>query len=151
MSILHTIETGLRSLLGHRLRSVLTTLGILFGVAAVIATVGIGQASSESVTARITSLGTNLLTVSPGSTVFGGVFGGGASANSLTMRDVAGLSDRQKPPDISAGPPVSQGRVSLVSTSSNWSPTLSGRTPHRLVAKAPSMGSGTFITRADRG
>src|SRR5204863_10168628 len=49
MSLLHTIETGLRSLLGHRLRSVLTTLGILFGVAAVISTVGIGQASSDSV------------------------------------------------------------------------------------------------------
>ena len=55
MSLLKTIETGLRSLLGHRLRSILTTLGILFGVAAVIATVGIGQASSDSVTARITS------------------------------------------------------------------------------------------------
>ena len=149
MSILHTIETGLRSLLGHRLRSVLTTLGILFGVAAVIATVGIGQASSDSVTARITSLGTNLLTVSPGSTVFGGVFGGGASANSLTMRDVAGLSDRQNAPDISAVAPVSQGRVSLVSTSSNWSTTLSGSTPDWLIANARSMSSGTFITSAD--
>ncbi len=149
MSILHTIETGLRSLLGHRLRSVLTTLGILFGVAAVIATVGIGQASSDSVTARITSLGTNLLTVSPGSTVFGGVFGGGASANSLTMRDVAGLSDRQNAPDIAAVAPVSQGRVSLVSTSSNWSTTLSGSTPDWLIANARSMSSGTFITSAD--
>jgi len=149
MSILQTIETGLRSLLGHRLRSVLTTLGILFGVAAVIATVGIGQASSDSVTARITSLGTNLLTVSPGSTVFGGVFGGGASANSLTMRDVARLSDRQNAPDIAAVAPVSQGRVSLVSTSSNWSTTLSGSTPDWLIANARSMSSGTFITSAD--
>ncbi|HYS97124.1 MAG TPA: ABC transporter permease [Candidatus Dormibacteraeota bacterium] len=149
MSILHTIETGLRSLFGHRLRSVLTTLGILFGVAAVIATVGIGQASSDSVTARITSLGTNLLTVSPGSTVSGGVSGGGASANSLTMRDVAGLADRQNAPDIAAVAPVSQGRVSLVSTSSNWSTTLSGSTPDWLIANARSMGSGTFITSAD--
>src|SRR5439155_20376425 len=149
MSILHTIETGLRSLFGHRLRSVLTTLGILFGVAAVIATVGIGQASSDSVTARITSLGTNLLTVSPGSTVSGGVSGGGASANSLTMRDVAGLADRQNAPDIAAVAPVSQGRVSLVSTSSNWSTTLSGSTPDWLIANARSMSSGTFITSAD--
>ncbi len=149
MSILHTIETGLRSLFGHRLRSVLTTLGILFGVAAVIATVGIGQASSDSVTARITSLGTNLLTVAPGSTVSGGVSGGGASANSLTMRDVAGLADRQNAPDIAAVAPVSQGRVSLVSTSSNWSTTLSGSTPDWLIANARSMGSGTFITSAD--
>src|ERR1700674_3143159 len=115
MSFLHTVETGLRSLLGHRLRSVLTTLGILFGVAAVIATVGIGQASSDSVTARISSLGTNLLTVSPGSSVSGGVFGGGASANSLTMADVTGLLEPQTAPDIQAVAPVAQGRESLVS------------------------------------
>ena len=86
MSLLHTIETGLRSLLGHRLRSVLTTLGILFGVAAVIATVGIGQASSDSVTARISSLGTKLLTITPGSTFSGGVFGGAITTVNRTLK-----------------------------------------------------------------
>ena len=128
MSLAHTIETGLRSLLGHRLRSVLTTLGILFGVAAVIATVGIGQASSDSVTARITSLGTNLLTISSGSTVSAGVFGGAGSANTLTMADVSGLQDRQSAPDIEAVAPVTQGRASLVSSAGNWSTTISGST-----------------------
>jgi putative ABC transport system permease protein len=149
MSLLHTIETGLRSLLGHRLRSVLTTLGILFGVAAVISTVGIGQASSDSVTARISSLGTNLLTISPGSTVSGGVFGGGGSANTLTMSDVTGLLDRQNAPDIAAVAPVSQGRASLVSASSNWSTTVSGSTPDWMAANSRGMGSGSFITAAD--
>ncbi len=149
MSLLHTLETGLRSLLGHRLRSVLTTLGILFGVAAVISTVGIGQASSDSVTARISSLGTNLLTISPGSTVSGGVFGGGGSANTLTMSDVAGLLDRQNAPDIAAVAPVSQGRVSLVSSSSNWSTTVSGSTADWLAANSRTVGSGSFITAAD--
>jgi putative ABC transport system permease protein len=149
LSLLHTIETGLRSLLGHRLRSVLTTLGILFGVAAVIATVGIGQASSDSVTARITSLGTNLLTISSGSNVSGGVFGGGGSANTLTMDDVTGLQDRQSAPDIAAVAPVSQGRASLVSASSNWSTTLSGSTAGWLVTNTRTIGSGTFITDHD--
>ena len=149
MSLLHTIETGLRSLLGHRLRSVLTTLGILFGVAAVIATVGIGQASSDSVTARITSLGTNLLTISPGSSVSSGVFGGGGSANTLTMADVTGLQDRQSAPDIEAVAPVSQGRASLVSASSNWSTTVSGSTAGWLVTNTRTIGSGTFITAHD--
>ena len=149
MNLLHTIETGLRSLLGHRLRSVLTTLGILFGVAAVIATVGIGQASSDSVTARISSLGTNLLTVSPGSSVSAGVSGGAGSSNTLTMADVAGLSDHQNAPDIAAVAPVSQGRESLVSSSSNWSTTVSGSTPDWLTANARSVGSGTFISSAD--
>jgi putative ABC transport system permease protein len=149
MSLLHTIETGLRSLLGHRLRSVLTTLGILFGVAAVIATVGIGQASSDSVTARISSLGTNLLTVTPGSTFSGGVFGGGGSANTLTMADVTGLSDHQNAPDIQAVAPVVQGRENLVSAVSNWSTTVSGTTADWLTANSRTMGSGIFITSAD--
>ncbi|MEO8744407.1 MAG: ABC transporter permease [Candidatus Dormiibacterota bacterium] len=149
MSLLHTIETGMRSLLSHRLRSVLTTLGILFGVAAVIATVGIGQASSDSVTARISSLGTNLLTISPGSTLSGGVFGGAGSASTLTMDDVQGLLDKQNAPDVQAVAPVSQGRQSLVSSASNWSTTVSGSTTDWLVANSRSVSSGVFITAND--
>jgi len=149
VSLFKTIETGLRSLLGHRLRSVLTTLGILFGVAAVIATVGIGQASSDSVTARITSLGTNLLTISAGSTVSAGVFGGAGTANTLTMSDVQGLEDRQSAPDIEAVAPVSQGRASLVLGSSNWSTTVSGSTEGWLIANTRTIGSGTFLNAND--
>jgi putative ABC transport system permease protein len=149
VSLAHTIETGLRSLLGHRLRSVLTTLGILFGVAAVIATVGIGQASSDSVTARITSLGTNLLTISSGSSVTGGVFGGAGSANTLTMADVSGLQDRQSAPDIQAVAPVTQGRASLVSTSGNWSTTVSGSTSGWLVTNSRTIGTGSFVSAND--
>jgi putative ABC transport system permease protein len=149
VSLLKTIETGLSSLLGHRLRSVLTTLGILFGVAAVIATVGIGQASSDSVTARITSLGTNLLTITAGSTVSSGVFGGAGSANTLSMSDVQGLQDRQSAPDIAAVAPVSQGRASLVDGSANWSTTVSGSTDAWLVTNTRTMGSGTFFNAND--
>jgi putative ABC transport system permease protein len=149
MSLLKTIETGLSSLLGHRLRSVLTTLGILFGVAAVIATVGIGQASSDSVTARITSLGTNLLTITAGSTVSAGVFGGAGSANTLSMSDVQGLQDRESAPDIAAVAPVSQGRATLVDGSTNWSTTVSGSTDGWLVTNTRTMGSGTFFNAND--
>jgi putative ABC transport system permease protein len=149
MSLLKTIETGLRSLLGHRLRSVLTTLGILFGVAAVIATVGIGQASSDSVTARITSLGTNLLTITAGSSVSAGVFGGAGSANTLSMSDVQGLQDRQSAPDIAAVAPVSQGRATLVDGSTNWSTTVSGSTDGWLVTNTRTLSSGTFFNAND--
>jgi len=149
VSLAHTIETGLRSLLGHRLRSVLTTLGILFGVAAVISTVGIGQASSDSVTARITSLGTNLLTISSGSSVSNGVFGGAGSANTLTMSDVSGLENRQSAPDIQAVAPVTQGRASLVSSAGNWSTTVSGSTAGWLVTNSRSVSTGSFISTQD--
>jgi len=149
VTLLKTIETGLRGLMGHRLRSILTTLGILFGVAAVITTVGIGQASADSVNARISSLGTNLLTISPGSTLSGGVFGGGASANTLTMDDVRGLSDHGNAPDVQAVAPVVQTRKTLVSSTSNWSTQVQGSTPGWLVANARTIGTGRFLTDSE--
>ena len=106
MNPLQTLTTGFRGVLGHRLRSILTCLGMLFGVAAVICTVGIGQASSDAVNAQLASLGTNLLTISPGSTITAGVAGGGGTANTLTMADVQGLSDPSDTPDVAAVAPV---------------------------------------------
>jgi putative ABC transport system permease protein len=149
VSLLRTFETGLRGLLGHRLRSILTTLGILFGVAAVICTVGIGKASTDSVTNRIAALGTNLLTISPGSTLSGGVFGGGGSANTLTMDDVRGLGSKDNAPDIQAVAPVVQTRKSLVSTSTNWNTNVQGSTPDWLLTNARTVGQGRFFTAAD--
>jgi len=149
MSWIHTVQTGLLSLLGHRLRSVLTTLGILFGVAAVICTVGIGQASSQSVQARIASLGTNLLTVTPGSSVSGGVFGGAGSADTLTMADARGLASRDNAPDIAAVAPVVQTRGTIVDGTSNWSTTVTGSTPSWLQTNARTIGSGEFLSNQD--
>jgi putative ABC transport system permease protein len=149
MSWLRTLDTGLRGILGHRLRSILTTLGILFGVAAVICTVGIGTASAAQVNARIASLGTNLLTVTPGSTRTGAVFGGGGTANTLTMGDASGLSSQDNAPDIQAVAPVVQARVTMVSTLSNWSTTAQGSTPDWLSANARTVQSGSFFTARD--
>jgi putative ABC transport system permease protein len=146
MSLLRTFETGMRGLLGHRLRSVLTTLGILFGVAAVICTVGIGTASANSVNSRIAALGTNLLTVSPGSTLSFGVRGGAGSANTLTMADVSGLEDKQDAPDIGAVAPVVSGSATIVSTSSNETTTIQGSTASWLATNARTLSSGIFIT-----
>src|SRR5215471_2715388 len=146
MSLLRTFETGLRGILSHRLRSVLTTLGILFGVAAVICTVGIGTASSQSITSRIAALGTNLLTITPGSTNSGGVFGGAGTASTLTMADVGGLRDKYDAPDIAAVAPVVQSSATMVSPSTNWRTTVQGSTPDWLVTNARTMGQGSFIT-----
>ena len=149
MNLKHTFLTGVRGILGHRLRSILTTLGILFGVAAVICTVGIGQASSDQVNAQIAALGTNLLTITPGSTSAGGIFGGAGSASTLTMSDATGLADKANAPDIQAVAPVVQARETMVSSSSNWSTTVSGSTPAWLVANARSMLAGAFFSASD--
>ncbi|HEY8674963.1 MAG TPA: ABC transporter permease [Candidatus Dormibacteraeota bacterium] len=147
MNLLRTFDTGMRGLLGHRLRSILTTLGILFGVAAVICTVGIGTASADSVNSRIAALGTNLLTVSPGSTTSSGVLGGSGSANTLTMEDVSGLANKQDAPDVAAVAPVVSGTASLVSTSSNWSTTVQGSSPGWLTTDARTLSAGVFFTQ----
>jgi putative ABC transport system permease protein len=147
MSLLRTFDTGMRGLLGHRLRSILTTLGILFGVAAVICTVGIGTASANSVNSRIAALGTNLLTISPGSTSSFGVRGGSGSANTLTMQDVAGLEDKADVPDVAAVAPVVEATATLVSTSSNWSTTVQGSSPGWLMANARTLSEGVFFTQ----
>jgi putative ABC transport system permease protein len=149
VTLLHTLETGLRGIFGHRLRSVLTTLGIFFGVAAVICTVGIGTASSDSVNARIASLGTNLLTITPGSSRTGGVQGGAGTASTLTMSDAAGLSSKDNAPDIAAVAPVVQKSEPMVSTSSNWTSTVQGSSTGWLTANARSMASGEFYTAKD--
>jgi putative ABC transport system permease protein len=90
-----------------------------------------------------------LLTITPGSTFAGGVFGGGGSANTLTMADVTGLLDHQNAPDVQAVAPVVQGRENLVSAASNWSTTVSGSTADWLTANSRTMGSGIFISSGD--
>jgi putative ABC transport system permease protein len=77
------------------------------------------------------------------------VFAGGGSANTLTNDDVRGLLDRQNAPDILAVAPVTQGRVSLVSGSSNWSTTVSGSTPDWLTANSRSVGNGSFFSTSE--
>ena len=146
MSLLRTFETAIRGIAAHRLRSVLTTLGILFGVAAVISTVGIGQASSDTVNSRIASLGTNELTISGGSSLSGGVRGGQGSVATLTMNDVKGLSNKLDAPDISAVAPANQSSGTVVNGSVNTTTTVVGSSDAWLDANNKTLASGSFFT-----
>ena len=88
MSWFETLRSGLDAVCAHRLRSGLTVLGIMIGIAAVILTVGLGQGAQDQVKSAINSLGTNLLTVSPGSsTSSSGIRQGFGSASTLTQAD----------------------------------------------------------------
>jgi putative ABC transport system permease protein len=150
VSFAHTLLTGMRGILSHRLRSILTTLGILIGVAAVISTVGIGQASSNSVESRINSLGTNLLTIFGGSSSTSGVKGALGSSETLTMSDVTGLADKQDAPDIAAVAPLVRRSATLRSTSgSNYTTTVEGSTAAWLATTARSVAAGSFFTDHD--
>ena len=121
-----TVRAGLQAVRSHRLRSLLTVLGVLIGVAAVVLTVGLGEGAQASITARVSSLGSNLLTVSPGSTTSSsGVRGGTGSASTLTVQDATALSSHDVAPDISGVAPVVQRSESLTAGSANWTPPSS--------------------------
>jgi putative ABC transport system permease protein len=149
VSLYRTFATGLRGIAAHRLRSILTTLGILFGVAAVISTVGIGQASSDAVNSRIASLGTNELTISGGTSVSGGVRGGTGSAQTLTMADVTGLSDKGNAPDVVAVAPENQSSTTIVNGATNATTTVEGSTDQWLTANSRTLSDGSFLTSAN--
>ena len=149
MSWLNVFRSGARGLAGHKLRSALTVLGILFGIAAVICTVGIGQASADSVNARISSLGSNLLTISPGATTTAGVSGGAGSAATLTMADAYALATHIDAPDVAAVAPVAQRSTTLVDGSANWTTSVQGSTSGWLTTNARSLAGGEFFTDRD--
>ena len=101
MTWLETLRTGWSAIASHRLRSLLTMLGIIIGVSSVILTVGLGQGAQDRVREQIDSLGSNLLVVSPGSTTSSsGVRGGFGSSTTLTDEDAAAIADPSVVPDV---------------------------------------------------
>ncbi len=150
MSWWETVRTGVDAVRSHRLRSGLTMLGILIGIAAVILTVGLGEGAQQQVSSRINALGSNLLVVSPGSTTSSsGVRGGAGSASSLTTADAAALADRTDAPDIAQVAPVVQRSEALTAGSSNWTTTVVGTTPPWLSVRARTVAEGRFLTQED--
>lgn len=150
MNIFETLRTGWASIISHRLRSGLTMLGILIGIAAVILTVGLGLGSQQQVGAQISALGSNLLIVSPGSTTStSGVRGGFGSASTLTAADASALASTVATPDIAAVAAVKITSLSLTNGSTNWTTSVVGTNPSWLSVRARTLSSGRFITAAD--
>jgi putative ABC transport system permease protein len=145
-----TLLTGLDALRSHRLRSGLTVLGILIGIAAVILTVGLGQGAQQAISSRINALGTNLLVVTPGSsTGTGGVRGGTGSASTLTLADADALASPVVAPDVAAVAPTVGRSLTLTTPATNWTTTLTGSTPQWLSVRARTVASGRFLTASD--
>ncbi len=150
MSWLDTLRTGLDAVRTHRLRSGLTVLGIMIGIAAVILTVGLGQGAQDQVSSEINALGTNLLTISPGSsTSSSGVRGGFGSASTLTEADAAALSSKTVAPDVHAVAPVLSSPETLTAGSSNWTTTVVGSTPVWKTVRSRTVTQGRFIDNQD--
>jgi putative ABC transport system permease protein len=146
-----TLRTGLEAVRSHRLRSALTMLGILIGIAAVILTVGFGEGASAQIRAQINSLGTNLLIITPGSaTSSGGAISPLGSATTLTLQDAGALASKTAAPDIAAVTPTSVTVQTLTAGTANWTTTVVGTTPTWLKIRARSLAEGRFLTAADQ-
>lgn len=145
-----TARTGIEAVRSHRLRSLLTMLGILIGIAAVILTVGLGQGAQQQVKDEISSLGSNLLIVTPGSsTNSSGIRGGFGSVSTLTTADADALASKVAAPDIAAVAATTSTPENLTAGSTNWTTGVVGSTPSWLEVRARSVAIGRFITSDD--
>lgn len=118
MNTLITFKIALRALARNKMRSILTMLGIIIGVGAVIAVVGIGQGASASIQSQIAQLGNNMLFVWPGSTNVGGMRGGMGSNNTLMPDDI--LAIETECPAVRMATPAVRASGQLVFGNQNW-------------------------------
>ncbi len=141
-----TLRIALDALMRNRVRSLLTMLGVIIGVAAVIVTVAIGAGARVSVQNQINSLGSNLIVVLPGSVTQSGARTGTGGASTLTPEDGMAIA---KLPDVAAVSPVVNVRSQVVSGGNNWQTQVSGVAPTYTFVRSWPMQSGSYFTQND--
>jgi len=145
-----TLRTGWAAVRAHSMRSTLTVLGILIGIAAVILTVGLGLGTQKDVSEQISSLGSNLLIVTPGSSTDSEGFRGGfGSLASLTRTDVAALDSQVNAPDVAGVAPEKSTSLSVETSQTNWTTTVVGTTEDWLSVRSRELASGAFFSADD--
>ena len=145
--LIASIRIALRALTVNRTRSALTMLGIIIGVAAVIAMVGVGAGATARIQAQIQSIGSNLIMVSPGSLSSNGVRLGSGAMASLTEDDATAIA--AECPSVSAVSPTVRGGVQVVYGNSNWATNAQGVTPDYMTIRDATMLYGQFFTAED--
>jgi len=149
MDLRMIIRVAFRALVRNKMRAALTMLGIIIGVAAVIAMVSIGQGASASVQAQIESIGTNLLFVSAGAQNVGGVRTGtgDTGTNTLTVEDLDAI--KREVPSVSMVTPTVNARSQLVFGNMNWNTSVQGVSEQYPDIRKWPIQSGAFLTDAD--
>ncbi len=130
----------------NRLRTFLTMLGMIIGVAAVILMLAIGQGVRQQVESSIASMGSNLFIILSGSTTAGGARMGSGAAPTLTLGDSQAIEEL---PGVSAIAPSAPGTAQLVYGSNNWSTQVIGTTPSYLQVRDWALSSGAAFTDSD--
>jgi len=142
-----TMRTALRALRRNKLRSALTMLGIIIGVAAVITMVSIGQGADAAVQQQIRSLGNNMLMIIPGATTSSGVRSGWGGVSTLTTNDAAGI--KKECPAVADVTYMKRQVVQVIYGDQNWSTVAQGSTPAYERVRDWPVASGSFFTERD--
>lgn len=146
MSILESLANAIRGLLANKLRSILTMLGVIIGVGAIITTTAIGEGAKADITERIQTLGANILAVRPGQDRFRGR-GSADSRKSLTVEDIAMLQERGK--SFGYVTPELSNRAQVKYLNRNTNTTIVGTSPEYLVTANFTVERGSFFTAHD--
>ncbi len=144
MKVFTTLKLAFRALWRNKGRSLLTMLGIIFGIGTVIAMIASGQGAKESVADVFRAMGTNLLIVTNGSQAQGGAAGGAGSRYSLTWADEQALEDGEVP-TVRWVTPVLQTKVQVASDEANWNTTVVGTKPAYFSIKSWNVKEGALF------
>ncbi|AKT44121.1 ABC transporter permease [Chondromyces crocatus] len=147
MNPLQTLFISARALLRNKMRSFLTTLGVIIGVGAVIAMVALGEGAKASVAAQFAAMGTDLLIVTSGSSMSGGARGGSGSAPTITWDDVNALRTQVR--SVRYVAPNLRSTAQIVSEEQNWSTMVTGTTPEYFAIRNWPAGKGAMFTQGD--
>lgn len=142
-----SVKIALDALVSNKLRSILTMLGIIIGVGAVIAMVSIGMGVRDKVSSSIASLGSNLIIVTPGAASTSGVRQAAGSNTTLTLKDSEAIA--REVGGIGAVAPSVSKQYQLVAGNMNWTTSVQGTTPDYLEVRNLSVQAGSFITDDD--
>jgi len=145
MSVLELLHLAVSRLAAARLRAALTMLGVVIGVGAVIALVGVGDGATRGITNQLEGLGTNLLTINPGRVFNAGTFGAAGSATTLTSEDAAAIGQLQ---GIAAVAPEIATNGLVISGTQNTTTSIVGTTPSFLTVRNYQIWQGSFLTDA---
>ncbi|PTQ88164.1 ABC transporter permease [Agitococcus lubricus] len=137
---------ALVAMLANRLRSFLTMLGMMIGVASVVLMLAIGQTARDSVQKTIDSMGSHLFIVLAGSANTGGLRTGSGGVSTLTVADATAISELA---GVNVTAPVLQTRQQLVASGTNWSTEIFGSTPDYLIARGWQIQDGTSFDDSD--
>jgi len=142
-----TVRVAMRALRRNKLRSALTMLGIVIGVAAVITMVSIGEGADAAVQRQIQALGRNVLMVVPGATTSAGVRSGWGGVSTLTVQDARAIAEEC--PSVAAVSWVKRQIVQVVYAEKNWSTQAQGTPPSYLSVREWPLAAGSFFSQRD--